>query len=109
MDTISVQQKFFLEIKNQLPSHLSLVDEIADLLNISPDSAYRRIRGEKPIDFEEIKKLGGAAAVVTSAGAEGASDYANCLTKRGVLLAIGVDANNFKVSPLQVSIHVTVT
>ncbi|MFL5789652.1 MAG: hypothetical protein ACJ748_16445 [Flavisolibacter sp.] len=57
MDTISVQQKFFLEIKNQLPSHLSLVDEIADLLNISPDSAYRRIRGEKPIDFEEIKKL----------------------------------------------------
>ncbi len=34
-----------------------MVDEIADLLNISNDSAYRRIRGEKPIDLEEIYKL----------------------------------------------------
>lgn len=37
--------------------HLSLVDEVADVLNISNDSAYRRIRGEKPIALEEIKKL----------------------------------------------------
>jgi len=33
------------------------VDEVADLLNISNDSAYRRIRGEKPLSFEEIKTL----------------------------------------------------
>lgn len=51
------QQAFFNFIKTQLPPHLSLVDEIADLLNISMDSAYRRIRGEKAIDFEEIQKL----------------------------------------------------
>mgnify|MGYP001546903319 FL=1 len=53
----SVQQLFFQQIKNSLPPHLSLVDSIAELLNISNDSAYRRIRCEKPISFEEIKKL----------------------------------------------------
>ena len=54
---LSTQQTFFNHIKQLLPAHLSLVDEIADLLNISIDSAYRRIRGEKHIDFEEIQKL----------------------------------------------------
>jgi hypothetical protein len=34
-----------------------MVDEVADLLNISNDSAYRRIRGEKPIALEEMQKL----------------------------------------------------
>jgi len=57
MDQPSVQQLFFQHIKNNLPPHLSLVDEIAELLNISNDSAYRRIRAKKPISFEEIQKL----------------------------------------------------
>ena len=51
------QQIFFQHIKTVLPAHLSLADEVAELLNISNDSAYRRIRGEKPIALEEIKKL----------------------------------------------------
>ncbi|MBZ5855901.1 helix-turn-helix domain-containing protein [Flavihumibacter profundi] len=41
----------------KLPSHVSLVEEISDILNISTDSAYRRLRGEKPISFEELQKL----------------------------------------------------
>ncbi len=53
----NIQQIFFQQIKNNLPAHLSLVDEIASLLNISNDSAYRRIRNEKPISFDEIKIL----------------------------------------------------
>ena len=57
MENPSVQQLFFQHIKNNLPPHLSFVDEIAELLNISNDSAYRRIRAEKPISFEEIQKL----------------------------------------------------
>jgi hypothetical protein len=57
MEPIQLQQKFFQHIKANLPLHLSFVDEIAELLNISNDSAYRRIRGEKPISFEEIQKL----------------------------------------------------
>ena len=34
-----------------------MVDEVAEILNISNDSAYRRIRGEKPLSFEEINVL----------------------------------------------------
>lgn len=57
METPAVQQVFFQHIKASLPQHLSLVEEIAELLNLSNDSAYRRIRGEKPISFEELQKL----------------------------------------------------
>jgi hypothetical protein len=53
----NLQKELFVSIKNALPSHISLVDEIADLLNISYDSAYRRIRGEKSLEFDEICKL----------------------------------------------------
>ena len=53
----SVQQLFFQHVKAGLPAHLSLVDEVAELLNISIDSAYRRIRGEKAISFDEIRTL----------------------------------------------------
>jgi hypothetical protein len=53
----NVQVLFFQQLKTQLPPHLSMVDEIAGLLGISTDSAYRRIRGEKPIDLEEAQKL----------------------------------------------------
>ena len=55
--TTNAQVFFFQQLKNQIAPHLSIVDEVADLLNISKDSAYRRIRGEKPIDLEEIQIL----------------------------------------------------
>jgi transcriptional regulator with XRE-family HTH domain len=57
MEASNVQVSFFNHIKTMLPAHLSLVDEVADLLSISNDSAYRRIRGEKPISLEEMQKL----------------------------------------------------
>ena len=57
MESTGAQQVFFNHIKGLLPPHISFVDEIAEVLNISNDSAYRRIRGEKPIALEEIKKL----------------------------------------------------
>ena len=57
MDQPSVQQVFFQHIKSNLADHLSLVDEVSEILNISNDSAYRRIRGEKPLTFEEINVL----------------------------------------------------
>ena len=57
MESTSAQSVFFQHIKALLPPHLSMVDEVAEILNISNDSAYRRIRGEKPIALEEIKKL----------------------------------------------------
>jgi hypothetical protein len=57
METIELQKTFFQHIKDKLPAHISFAEEIAEVLDISTDSSYRRIRGEKPITFEEIKKL----------------------------------------------------
>lgn len=57
MDQQNIQQLFFQKIKEQAPPHLSLVDDIAALLNISNDSVYRRLRGEKAIQLDEIQKL----------------------------------------------------
>ncbi len=57
MDVTELQIDFLRKIKSQLPLHLSLVDAIAELLHISNDSAYRRLRGEKPLTFDEIQLL----------------------------------------------------
>ena len=57
MESIGMQQLFIQHIKDNFSGPLSLVTEMAELLNISNDSAYRRIRGEKAISFEEMQKL----------------------------------------------------
>ncbi len=57
MDEASLQKELFLHIKNSLPPHISMVDEIGSLLNLSYDSVYRRIRGEKPVTLNELKIL----------------------------------------------------
>lgn len=57
MDSTELQQSFFSYIKTKIPSNISLADELANVLAISNDSAYRRIRGEKLISLEEISKL----------------------------------------------------
>jgi len=57
MEAATNQVSFFQHIRGLLAPHLSLVDEIAGLLEISNDSAYRRIRGDKPISFEELQVL----------------------------------------------------
>ncbi|WP_138475587.1 hypothetical protein [Dyadobacter bucti] len=57
IDRLPVQLEFFNQIRASLPSHETLVDVVADILRVSNDSAYRRIRGETPISFDEIGKL----------------------------------------------------
>jgi BetR domain len=57
MEPLTIQQQIFNHLKNTLPAHLSLVDELSELLNISPDSVYRRLRGEKPITLQELKTI----------------------------------------------------
>ncbi len=53
----SIQSTFLNEIKKKLPQNLSLADELAELLNLSRDSAYRRIRGETVLSLDEVKKI----------------------------------------------------
>lgn len=57
MNSTEIQQNLFQSIKGKLAADASLADEIAALLDISTDSAYRRLRGEKQITFEELYKL----------------------------------------------------
>lgn len=57
MDENHIQKQLFQQIKNSLPPHISMVDEIGELLGISYDSVYRRIRGEKPVTLNELKLL----------------------------------------------------
>ena len=54
MNIHEVQQRIFQQIKDKLPSQASMAEETAKLLNISSDSIYRRIRGEKTISLEEL-------------------------------------------------------
>ncbi len=44
-------------IKDSLPKNISFVDELADVLKLSNDSAYRRIRGETDLSIEEISTI----------------------------------------------------
>jgi hypothetical protein len=55
--SLSTQVKFFQSLKSNIPSHASLVEEVAQALDVSTDSAYRRIRGEKLLDLDELGKL----------------------------------------------------
>ncbi|WP_276504816.1 helix-turn-helix domain-containing protein [Terrimonas pollutisoli] len=57
MNVQELQQLIFQAIKRKLPADASIADEVAGLLEISTDSAYRRMRGEKLITFEELYKI----------------------------------------------------
>lgn len=49
-----IQNKFFENLKKKIPNGLSMADELAELLKMSRDSVYRRIRGESALTFAEI-------------------------------------------------------
>jgi len=47
----SIQEILFQSIKTKLPPNISFVHNLSELLGISYDSAYRRIRGEKELSL----------------------------------------------------------
>lgn len=53
-NTVPVQLAFVQKLKELAPANASLADEIAELLNVSADSAYRRLRGETSISLDEV-------------------------------------------------------
>jgi hypothetical protein len=57
MSTINLQQQLFNAIKNRAPANVPAADDVAKILDISTDSAYRRIRGETNISLDELNKL----------------------------------------------------
>jgi plasmid maintenance system antidote protein VapI len=55
--TNNIQSAFLDQIRSRLPEKISFVDKLAELLEVSRDSAYRRIRGETVLSMDEAKKL----------------------------------------------------
>ncbi|MBK7819199.1 MAG: hypothetical protein IPJ60_17925 [Sphingobacteriaceae bacterium] len=55
--TKTVQDIFIQKLKETLPPSIGIAEEIAELLGISIDSAYRRIRGETDISINEIQTI----------------------------------------------------
>lgn len=51
------QKLLFDKIAERLPENISLVIEVAELLDLSNDSAYRRLRGETELSYSETIKL----------------------------------------------------
>lgn len=51
------QDHLFRQIREKLSPEVSLADAIAEVLHLSNDSAYRRIRGETPLVLEEAGVL----------------------------------------------------
>jgi len=56
-DNVSVQKDLFEMVRQRLAPNLSLAHEISLLLNISYDSAYRRIRGDQFLSLDELIKI----------------------------------------------------
>jgi hypothetical protein len=52
-----IQTELFRQIKEKLPATHSFVHEVSELLEVSYDSAYRRIRGDKDLTFTDLHKL----------------------------------------------------
>lgn len=44
-------------VKDIIPNNVSMVDELSDLLGISNDSIYRRMRGETSLTIDEVEKI----------------------------------------------------
>jgi len=57
MTDFQSQEFLFQRIKELLPPNTSLADSVAEILHISNDSAYRRIRGETPVVLDEAREL----------------------------------------------------
>jgi hypothetical protein len=53
----SIQSVFLEKVRNSAPAHIAFADMLADVLSISRDSAYRRIRGETILSLDEVSAV----------------------------------------------------
>lgn len=57
MPSDQAQEFLFQRIREMLPPSASLTDAVSEILHVSSDSAYRRIRNETPLVLQEAKQL----------------------------------------------------
>jgi len=56
-EATEIQAHFISRFKQVLPPGMGLAEEMADVLDVSIDSAYRRIRGETELTIDEIYRI----------------------------------------------------
>lgn len=54
---LNTQKALFEQIKQKVSPSLTLVHEVSEVLGLSYDSTYRRIRGDQFLSFDELLKL----------------------------------------------------
>lgn len=52
-----VQEQFFAKLKRIFPPNVGMAEELSEILGVSTDSAYRRIRGETELTISEIFEI----------------------------------------------------
>jgi len=57
MENNTIQQRLLSLVQDMTPDKYSLVFELSELLGVSTDSIYRRMRGETLLDINEIQKV----------------------------------------------------
>ncbi len=57
MEASEIQQQLFDFVKTRVAENVSVAEDVAQVLEISTDSAYRRIRAEKALSLDELYKL----------------------------------------------------
>jgi hypothetical protein len=57
MENSLIQQRLLSMVQDLTPDKYSLVFELSELLGLSTDSVYRRMRGETLLDITEIQKI----------------------------------------------------
>ena len=57
MANTDLQSRLFERLTKSLPAHVSLPNELAELLDISVDSAYRRMRGDTILRLDEVELI----------------------------------------------------
>ena len=57
MPSDQAQEFLFQRIREMMPQSASLTDVVSEILHVSNDSAYRRIRNETPLVLQEAKEL----------------------------------------------------
>ncbi|HLT82294.1 MAG TPA: hypothetical protein VKZ86_14800 [Cyclobacteriaceae bacterium] len=53
----NIQSLFLETVRSRVPPNISFADDLSEVLRISRDSAYRRIRGETVLTLDEVKLL----------------------------------------------------
>lgn len=55
--TNELQLQFLNRIREMIPENHAFVDELSDVMNLSTDSIYRRLRGETALSIDEVALL----------------------------------------------------